>query len=62
MKNLNIRQETLKILQEKIGSNLFELGHSNFLPDMSPEAREVKAEMNYWNLIKIKSFAQQRRQ
>ena len=29
---------------------------SNFLPDMSPEARETKAKMNYWNIIKTKSF------
>ena len=56
MKDLNVRQETIKILEEKIGSNLFDLGLSNFLLDMSPETRETKAEMNYWDLIKIKSF------
>ena len=32
------------------------LGHSNFLLNMSLEARETKAKMNYWDLIKIKSF------
>ena len=26
------------------------------LPNTSPEARETKAKMNYWDLIKIKSF------
>ena len=36
----------------------FYLGHSNFLLDMSPEARETKAKMNYWDLIKIKACAQ----
>ena len=36
--------------------NLFDLGHSNFLLNTSPEARETKAKMNYWDLIKIKSF------
>ena len=56
MKDLNMRQETIKILEEKIGSNLFDLGHSNFLLDMSPESRETKAKMSYWDLIKIKSF------
>ena len=57
MKDLNVRQETIKILQEKTGSNLFDLGHSNFLLDMSLEARETKAKMNYWEgLIRIKSF------
>ena len=36
MKDLNIRQEAIKFLEEKTGNNLFDLGHSNFLPDMSP--------------------------
>ena len=58
MKDLNIRQEAIKILGEKTGSNLFDLGHNNFLFDMSLEARETKAKMNYWDLIKIKSSAQ----
>ena len=31
-------------------------GCSNFLLHMSPEARETKAKMNYWDLMKIKSF------
>ena len=56
MKDLNIRQETIKILEEKAGKNLFELDCSNFLLNTSPEARETKAKMNYWDLIKIKSF------
>ena len=56
MKDLNIRQEAIKILEEKAGKNLFDLGCSNFLLNTSPEARETKAKMNYWDLIKIKSF------
>ena len=56
MKDLNVRQEAIKILVEKVGKNLFDLGRSNFLLNTSPEARETKAEMNYWDLIKIKSF------
>ena len=56
MKDLNVKQKTIKILEEKMGCNLFDLGHSNFLFDMSPEAREIKAKMNYWYLIKRKSF------
>ena len=56
MKDLNVRQETTKILEEKTGNHLFNLGHSNFLVELSLEAREIKAKMNYWVLIKIKSF------
>ena len=46
LKDLNITQEAIKILEEKAGKNLFELGHSNFLLNTSPEARETKAKMN----------------
>ena len=41
--------ETIKILEENIGSNLFVIGHRNFLPDLSPEARETKAKINCWD-------------
>ena len=54
MKDLNVREETIKILEENTGSNLFDLGQSNFLLDVSLEARERKANMNYWDFIKIK--------
>ena len=49
-------EEAIKILEEKAGKNLFDLGRSNFLLNTSPEARETKAKMSYWDLIKIKSF------
>ena len=62
MKDLNVRREAIKILEEKAGKNLFDLGCSNFLLNMSLEARETTAKMNYWDLIKIKSFSQQRKQ
>ena len=55
-KNLKVRQEAIKILEEKAGKNLFDLGRTNFLLNTSPEARETEAKMNYWDLIKIKSF------
>ena len=48
--------ESHRILEEKPGSNIFYLGHSNFLLDVPLEVREIKAKMSYWKLIKIKSF------
>ena len=54
MKDLNVRQEAIKILEEKAGKNLFDLALNNFLLNTSPEARETTAKMNYWDLIKIK--------
>ena len=56
MKDLNGRQEAIKILEEKAGNNLFDLGCSNFLFNISPKTRELETKMNYWDLIKIKSF------
>ena len=56
MKDLNVRQDYIKILEENTGRNLFYLSCSNFLLDRSSKARETKEKMNYWNFIKIKSF------
>ena len=56
MKDLNVRQESIKILEENIGSNVFNLGRSNIFLETLPKAREAKAKMNYWDFIKIKSF------
>ena len=56
MKDLNLRQETIKTLDKKEGKNLFDLSRSNFLLDTSPKARELKAKRIYWDLMKIKSF------
>ena len=55
MKDLNVRQEPIKILMENT-SNLCDLSHSNFLLDTPPKARETKAKMNYQDFIKIKVF------
>ena len=55
MKDLNVRQESIKILEENICSNLFDLSCSNFLLEMSPKARETRAKMNYWVFIKLKN-------
>ena len=54
--DLYVRPETIKILEENSSSNFFDIGHSNFFLDMSPEAREAKAKINCWDYIKIKTF------
>ena len=56
IKDLNVRQESIRILEENIGSNLFDISHSNFFQDMSPKAKETKAKINFWDFKKIKSF------
>ena len=56
IKDLNVRQETIKTLEEKAGKDLSDLSRSNFLLDTSPKARELKSKLNYWDRIKIKPF------
>ena len=50
IKDLNVRQETIKSLEEKAGKDLSDLSRSNLLLDTSPKARELKTKMNYWDL------------
>ena len=47
MKDLNVRQDSIKMLEESTGNTLFELGHSNLLQDISTKAKKTKAKMNY---------------
>ena len=56
IKDLNVRQETIKTLEEKAGKDLSDLSRSNLVLDTSPKARELKAKVNYWDLMKIKVF------
>ena len=56
MKGLNVRPETIKSPEENTGNNFFDISHSNFFLDTSPETKETKAKINYWDYIKIKSF------
>ena len=41
MKDLNVRQDSIKILEKNTGNTLFELSHSNFLQDSSTNAEET---------------------
>ena len=56
IKDLNIRPETIKLLEENIGKTLSDINHSRILYDPPPRILETKAKMNKWELIKIKSF------
>ena len=59
IKGLNVTHETIKILEDNKDSKLFDINHSKFFLDMSPEARKAKAKINNWGLIKVKISAQQ---
>ena len=46
IKDLNIRPETIKFLEENIGSNLTDIGLSGVFVDLTPEAKEIKQKIN----------------
>ena len=56
IKDLNVRLETIKVLEENIGSKISDMAHRNFLTDISPQAREPKEKISKWDYIKLKSF------
>ena len=56
IKDLNVRPETIKFLEENIGKTLLDINHSRILYDPSLRILEIKAKINKWDLIKLKSF------
>ena len=53
---LNVRPETIKLLEENIGKTLSDINHSRTLFDPPPRLMEIEAKINKWDLIKLKSF------
>ena len=56
IKDLNVRPDTIKLLEENIGKTLCNVNHSRILYDPPPRILEIKAKINKWDLIKLKSF------
>ena len=54
-KAIYVRPETIKLLEENIGRTLFDKSWQYVL-DLSPKAKEIKAKINKWDLIKLKNF------
>ena len=56
IKDLNVRPETIKLLEENIGRILNDINQSKILYDPPPRVTEIKTKVNKWDLIKLKSF------
>ena len=56
IKDLNVRTETIKLLEENTGKTLSNIDHSKILYDPPPRVLEIKAKINKWDLIKLKRF------
>ena len=53
IKDLNVRPETIKFLEENIGRTLDDINHSQILYDPPPRVMEIKTKVNKWDLIKL---------
>ena len=58
-KDLNVRPETIKLLEENIGSTLFDISLRRiFSNTMSPQTRETEENLNKWEFIRLKRLKQ----
>ena len=55
IKDLSVRPDTIKLLEENIGRTLYDINHSKNLFDPSPREMEIKAKINIWDLMTLKS-------
>ena len=56
IKDLNVRSDTIKLLEENIGRTLYDMNHSKILFDPPPREMEIKTKISKWDLMKLKSF------
>ena len=54
IKDLNVRPDTIKLLEENIGRTLFDINHSKILFDPPLREMEIKTKINKWDLMKLK--------
>ena len=56
IKDLNLRADTVKLLEENIGRTLYDINHSKIFFDSPPREMEIKTKINKWDLMRLKSF------
>ena len=56
IKDLNVRPDSIKLLEENIGRTLYDINHSKILFDPPSREMEIKTKLNKWGLMKLKSF------
>ena len=56
IKDLKVRPDTIRLLEENIGRALYDINHSKILFDPAPREMEIKPKINKWDLMKLKSF------
>ena len=56
IKDLNVRPDTIKLLEENISRTLFDINHNKILCDPPLIIMEIKTKLNKWDLIKLESY------
>ena len=56
LKDLNIRKDTIRLLEENTGKTFSDISPTNVFSGQSPKATEIKAKINPWDLIELTSF------
>ena len=57
VKDINVKPDTIKLLEENIGRIVSDINHSKILFDPPPKVMKIKTKVNKWDLIKLKSIA-----
>ena len=60
IKDLNVRPDTIKLLEENIGRTLYDTNHSKILFDPLPREMEIQTKINKWDLMKLKRSEERR--
>ena len=61
IKDLNVRRETIKLIEENIRCMIFDISLSNIFLNMSPQTREINRKNKQMRLHQTQTFAQQRK-
>ena len=56
IKDLNVRPDSIKLLEENIGRTLFDINYSKIFFDPPLKVMKIKPKINKWDLMKLKSF------
>ena len=56
IQDLNVRPDTIKLLEENRGRTLYDINHSKILFEQPPKVMEIKTKINKWDLMKLKSI------
>ena len=56
IKDLSVRPDTIKLLEENIGRTLFDINHSKIFFNPPPRVMKIKTKINKWDLMQLESF------